>query len=268
MESKWLFPSEVQELEDLVAEGQILIHGGGTGIPRNRVRSVRTVVDLSRIGWDRCVRDGEFIRIGAMCTFNQVVRELGELRPGHILTKSLNAAASTALRNRITVGGSVTFFPVWSDLMGPLLALGASVDLVGTCGGVYPLEDFVSNRGRFKKTVIRSVLIPDEEWLSWYYREVRVGFDYPGCTITLLLRKNGRVVEDFRGVVVGTKNRFMILDQIAQLVKDCPCGDVVVAGLGDELDLAFPDKKSGSSEYFRQVTAVWIERGLAELLER
>lgn len=253
---------------ELVERDNPLIHGGGTGIARAKVRSSSSVVDLSKMGWNKCERESGSIRLGSNCTFSQVVRELKELCPGHILVKALGASASTPLRNRITLGGSVAFFPLWSDLVGPLIALGASVDLVGPSEGTYPVKEYVSNRALFKGSVIRSLVIPDESWDSWYYREVRVGFDYPGFTIAMLARKENGCLEDFRSVVVGTRDRFSILDGAMDGFKGTRCGEINVASLGDSLNLDFPDKKSGSGDYFKQVAAVWFERGLSDLLER
>lgn len=268
MDSKWHFPSTVQELAELIDMDNPLIHGGGTGIPRAKIRSSRSVVDLSRMGWNVCQIEEGMIKLGSTCTFSKVVKELDVLRPGHVLCKALKRSASTPLRNRITLGGSVAFFPIWSDLVGPLIALGGSVDLVGASEGMFPVKDFVSNRSLFKGSVIRSIVVPDDIWDSWYYREVRVGFDYPGFTVTMLARRSQGALEDFRAVVVGTKDRFSVLDGIMDRFKGIRYGEIDVKSLGDSLDLEFPDKKSGSGEYFKQVAAVWFERGLAELLER
>lgn len=268
MESKWHFPSTDKELVDLMEGGNPLIHGGGTGIPRAKVRSAQSVVDLSRLGWDVCETDGDSIKLGSMCTFSRVARELEKIRPGHVLPRALSRAASTPLRNMITLGGSVAFFPLWSDLVGPLIALEGKVDLVGASEGIYPVREFVSNRALFRGSVIRSILIPDQAWDSWYYREVRIGFDYPGFTMTLLSRRDLDKLSDFRAVVVGTKERFSILNLIGERFIGVRCGEVDVKAIGDVLNLEFSDKKSGSGEYFKQVAAVWFERGLAELLER
>ncbi|EFC91845.1 molybdopterin dehydrogenase FAD-binding [Dethiosulfovibrio peptidovorans DSM 11002] len=268
MSSKWLFPSDIDELVGLLERDNPLVHGGGTGIPRGRVRSSKVVVDLGRMGWNRCYEDGKNLLLGATCTFSRTVEQLSRIRPGHILVSALSRAASTPLRNRITLGGSVAFFPLWSDLMGPLLALGASVDLVGTVSGRYPIEHFVSNRGLFRGAVIRSVVVPDLPVDSWYYREVRVGFDYPGFTMTLLAQRDGDILANFRGVCVGTKERFKVLKGVSESLKGIRYGDVDVNAVAEKLELDFPDKKSGSGEYFGQVAKVWFERGLAELLER
>ncbi len=268
MDSKWHFPSTVQELVGLLERDNPLVHGGGTGIPRAKVRSSKSVVDLSRMGWNGCQIEDGVIRLGSTCSFSKAVKELKALRPGHVLCKALERSASTPLRNRITLGGSVAFFPIWSDLVGPLIALGGSVDLVGASEGTFPVKEFVSNRSLFKGSVIRSVTVPDESWDSWYYREVRVGFDYPGFTVTMLARRSEGCLDAFRSVVVGTKERFTVLDGIMDKFKGTRYGEIDVTSLGDSLALDFPDKKSGSGEYFKQVAAVWFERGLSELLER
>lgn len=268
MESKWHFPSTERELIDLIERDDLLIHGGGTGISRERVRSAGSVAALSRMGWDGCTTEGDSIKLGSMATFSKVSEELERMRPGHVLACALSQAASTALRNTVTLGGSIAFFPLWSDLMGPLIALGGKVDLIGASEGVHPVLDYVSKTAVFRNSVIRSVVIPDQTWDSWYYREVRVGFDYPGFTLTLLSKRDGDRISDFKGVVVGTREKFTVLDHLAERIKGARCKDIDVRSLGRDLKPDFPDKKSGSSDYLRQAATVWFERGLAQLLER
>lgn len=268
MDLKWFFPSTVEELVALMSDEKPLLHSGGTGISKERLSRAGAVADLSHMKWDLCREENGIVHLGATCSFSQVVDFMSVLSPGHILTKALFSSASTQQRNRITIGGSVAFFPLWSDLIGPLIALRAEVEVVGAVTGKYPLQEFISHKELFKGTAVKEVLFPLETWQSWYYREVRVGFDYPGFTVTLMTKRDGDRLSDLRAVVVGTRSRYSILKDIEEKLPGKKFSDIDLTGLGDSLDIEFPDKKSGSGAYFRQVAGVWVERGLSELFER
>ena len=268
MDLKWFFPSTVEELVSLMEKDDPLLHSGGTGISRDRLSRAGVVADLSHMGWNLCSKESGSIHLGSTCSFSQVVDFMVSLSPEHILVKALSLAASTQQRNRITIGGSVAFFPLWSDLVGPLIALDSKVEVVGANAGICSLKEYISHKGLFKGSAIKEVFFPLDEWQTWYYREIRVGFDYPGFTITLMVKRDGDSLSDLRAVVVGTKSRYSILKDLEEKLPGRKCSDIDLVGLGNSLDIEFPDKKSGSGAYFRQVAGVWIERGLSELLER
>ena len=66
-----------------------------------------------------------------------------------MLVKALKNTATTPLRNRITVGKRL-LSPLWSNLMGPLLALDAEVEVVGKLNGTHKYEDLLS-KGRVSR---------------------------------------------------------------------------------------------------------------------
>ena len=86
------------------------------------------------------------VELGACTTFADAAAYLESLDGECILAKALGSAASTPLRNRITMGGSTALFPVWSDLVGPLIALGAEVELTGTNPGLFPVARYVDEK--------------------------------------------------------------------------------------------------------------------------
>ena len=91
----------------------------------------RGLVDVGKLGLDYVRIQAGTVRLGAGTTYAGAVRGLAAFDTCHPLVQALGSAATTPLRNRITVGGSVASFPYWSDLMGPLLALEAEVELTG-----------------------------------------------------------------------------------------------------------------------------------------
>lgn len=257
MESKWRFPSEERELLDIVEKEGPLVHGGGTGISKDQVKNSKSVVSLSKMGWDSVESKGDYLKFGSMATFSKASRELERIRPGHVLAEALSKAASTALRNTITLGGSAAFFPLWSDLMGPFIGLGGKVDLIGPSEGIWGIEDYLSRPKDFKGSVIRSLLVPDETWKGWYYRQVRVSFDYPAFTVTLLSKKPKDGPGKFKAVVVGVKERYRVFEG--------PWDGLDSSVVSAKMKLDFPDKKSGSGGYLKDMASVWLERGILEL---
>jgi len=185
----WYYPNSPAEASTLMLRGKTILHAGSTGLRGRDIPSGTSLLDLSKAGLSNCTIKPAAITLGAMCTYADVVKALQEKIPDHILVKSLKPAANTPLRNRITVGGSVAFFPPWSDLMGPLLALDATVVLAGKNEGEYPIAAFIEKKELREQSLITSIKIPAGEWLAAHHREIRSVSDMPAFTITLLLQK-------------------------------------------------------------------------------
>ncbi len=131
----WYYPEDLSEAARLVSDGNKAPHSGGTALIRRGFRGIQGIVDLSRLPMGEIKIQPESIQIGAMCSYDDIIRSIQEVFPHHILVQSLMNSASTPLRNRITAGGSVAAFPAWSDFIGPLLLLNAEVELIGRGAG-------------------------------------------------------------------------------------------------------------------------------------
>jgi CO/xanthine dehydrogenase FAD-binding subunit len=278
-ETEWFFPENLDEVPPLLAKRGVIPHGGGTGIlrmkaPRGRSRGdgggpedggVRGLMDLGRLPLRQFERLGGRVEIGSTLTFAEVVERL---EGDHILARALGGCASTPLRNRITVGGSVALFPVWSDLMGPLVALEADVGLIGAERGVFPLTRYVSEPALRRGTLVTGVSFRDQAWSSFYYRDARTRFDYAAFTVTILLKKGAGKVLDARVVVIGCKGKFSRLHELEEQVKGASAGGARAGGAGalSYPPLSFTGRKFMSPEYLAHCARVELERGLEALL--
>ncbi|HOU31972.1 MAG TPA: FAD binding domain-containing protein [Synergistaceae bacterium] len=267
MSLTWYVPREVQEVPELLAREGVYPHGGGTLILRGKGAKIRGLVDLSLLGLDGVRFEQGTVALGAMVTFAGCVARLGRHDPDHILVKALSRAASTPLRNRITLGGSVAAAPIWSDLLGPLVALDAEVILRGPEGStVTPVASFVREGASWRGALVTGLRFREEGWRAFYHREVTVAFDSPAFTLSILARVSPGRVEELRVVLTGSRERFIRLVTMEELIqgKD-PCG-VKVEGLGERFEAAFPDRRHGSGAWLRTVAGVALERGLREVL--
>lgn len=262
-ELKWYYPRKLEEVVELLREPGVVPHGGGTGILRTGTAKLKGLIDLRGLPLHDFRASKESVEIGAARTFAEVVEDMGRLDPGSVLVQALSQAASTPLRNRITVGGSVALAPIWSDLLGPLVALGAEVSLIGAHEGYYPVADFVRDRVLHKGTLITGVRFGADRWRAHYFRAARTTFDYASFNLTVLLKKGaGGLIEDCRLVVVGNKRQFKRLEEQEKDLIGYKVGEVDFAALATRVKVDFTPKALGSPEYIRHLFGVELERGL------
>jgi len=263
----WFYPQSIDEVSDLLKKYGVIPHGGGTFIGKDRLKHLKGLISLDKLGLDFFNETDETIEIGATMTFSEVSERMRKKMPDSILVKSIGSSLSTALRNRVTTGGSIASFPIWSDLMGPLIALDAKVSLVGEEAVTYKLEEYLKDKKLHKGNLIKSVRFKKDRFDSFYYRFSRTNFDRASFNISMLLKKSPEdCVEDLRVVVVGTKNKYNCLDNLRERVRNKKLKDIDPEGLVDGSEVNFSDKKAGSAEYLKNVVCVEIERGLRKLI--
>lgn len=269
-ETVWHFPTDLAEAVRLLHEPGAAPHAGGTGLLRSGVSNLAALIDLHHLPLRYVTVSGATVEMGAMLTFADCVEQMRSVDPGSILIQSLVRAASTPLRNRITVGGSVVMAPLWSDLTGPLLALDAEVVLLGdgdseaTCPFVRFLEDRTLRKGR----LVKAVRFHLGEWQASYFRATVTRFDYAAFTLTTLVKKSSRqAIEDARVVVTGNKGRYQRLVEVEQAMIGRAAGDLEEPSrIAAKAQVEFARKAIGSPEYVRHLFGVELERAVERAL--
>ncbi len=259
-EIEWYFPRTLEEVIPLLKGDGIIPHGGGTGILRTRLNRIKGLIDLSHLPLHFFQHSHDTVKIGATQTFAEVIEQLDQT---YILTKALSLSASTPLRHRITIGGSVALFPAWSDLMGPLIALEAEVTLVGKLKGTFPIAQYVTDSKLRRGTLITGIEFRNDSWISYYHHEARTHFDYPAFTITILLKKTHNKIEDIRIGIVGCVGKFKRLSNLEDAFKGRGVDEVEVP---TGMDVAFTAKKFMSPEYLKHLAGVYVKKGLQTVL--
>ncbi len=266
---QWYFPETIEEAVLLLGRERTVPHGGGTSLAKSGIHSYSGVVDLSRVPLNYLKTDRGVLEIGANQTFASAADNLSNLYPGCILAAALGSAASTPLRNRITVGGSASLFPLWSDLIGPMAVLEGKICTEGKNGGTYDLPTWLADRSLQKGTLVTSLLFPDvSDWTSLYYREVRVGFDYPAFTVSLIARKNESKIERIRIAVSGGLDRVVRLTELEESLNGADISTVLSLDIRRMSSVPFGRKPAGSPEYLSEIAAVHVERCVKSALFR
>jgi len=258
----WYTPETLEEVLPLLEQEGVYPHGGGTFLLMGGMKKIRGLIDLDRIPLHRFKALKSFIEIGASLTYAEVAENIRKMDPDHVLVKALSKAASTPLRNRITIGGTVSVFPAWSDLMGPLVVLDSEVVTVGPKGGTYPVVRYAKEPAIRKKSLVTAVKFRRYPWEAFYHREVRTRFDYPAFTVTILSKRSGNKIEDIRIVVSGCSGKFARLETVEEFLRGKPATGLDPEEIAAHADVRFPAKKGLDPGYLTHCFRVALRRGL------
>jgi len=166
IQPSYLKPKTLAEAVEELSSGKCRILSGGTDFyPAQGERVVQdAVVDISALKELRGVaRDREFIRIGGLTTWTDVIRTPLP-RCFDALKSAAREVGSVQIQNRGTVAGNLCNASPAADGVPPLLALDAQVELISKCGTRrMPLEDFIVGNRKTQRNLdelLTAVLIP------------------------------------------------------------------------------------------------------------
>lgn len=161
----YLAPTSLPAALEFLRGGDVTVLAGGTDLmPQShagRVTLQRGLLNIRRLpGLAGIGRDGDSLRIGALVTMSELLRD-AEIRTRFaLLAEACDHFASDQLRNAATIGGNVCNASPAGDTLPPLLALDAEVELASKPDGAVvtrrvPLAGFFVGPGR-------TVRAPDE----------------------------------------------------------------------------------------------------------
>ena len=166
----------------------------------------------------------------------------------------------------------------WSgDLAPALIALGASIDILGPTGSRrLPLNDFYVDDGAKPLTLaagefITAVRIPEPtSGMRCGYRKARIrgAIDFPLAGVAACVVVTDSVLTELRVALTGTNSRPILLTGAEALCQQ-PVTPELLTALGKLVQKQVnPMRTSGTSAaYRRQVAAVLAQRLLSELVE-
>lgn len=251
-EIEWFHPKTIDEALSHIRDDLAIPHAGGTGLLMGGLKR-SALVDLRGLGL-RYIKDKiNSYEIGAMSTYTDCAKSLPR---ENILAIALGNAASTPLRNRITIGGSVAMAPMWSDSIGPLIALGARLKFAGE-ERLIAIEEYLRGSEHRKANIIEHIELPKTSGFGYYHRETRTSFDYPMFTLSGFTDGSSSSV-----VITGVKGKFSRLEHAEKALS----GEITVEEAVNRIELEFPSKMQASADYLAQIAVVEIRRCLDKLV--
>lgn len=219
-------PQTLPEALEHLRTKDVTILAGGTDLMvqthAGRAKLGSTLLNIRRIGALHTIEpDGEGIRIGALCTMNELPRDPLIKQHFDILLQACDHFASDQLRNSATIGGNVCNASPAGDSLVPLLALDAQVELQSKPNGSVltrrlSLSEFFTGPGKTQRTAHELVTalwlpMPKPGFVGRFYKfGTRPALDISAISIGIGGVRQGQTLTDVRlayGAVAATPMR-------------------------------------------------------------
>jgi CO/xanthine dehydrogenase FAD-binding subunit len=219
-------PVTLAEALDCLHRGEVTVLAGGTDLmpqtASGRLRFKPTLMNIRRVPeLHGIVRDGDAIRIGALVTVTELMRDPLVREHFPVLVEAGDHFASDQIRNAATLGGNINNASPAGDMLVPLLVLDAEAELAAKPNGSIasrrvPLAAYFTGPGRTARaphellTGVRVPVPPRGHRARFYKFGTRPALDISAISIGLAAVRADGVLSNVRvafGAVAPTPLR-------------------------------------------------------------
>lgn len=215
-----------------------------------------TLIDISNIGLDKIVDSKDSIEVGAMVTERDFETSpvINSLLNGTVAF-STREVMGPAFRNMATIGGSVYGRYPFSDIIAGLLML--DVELVFFPENKMTLTDYLGYKGKVDG-ILTKIIIKKSEGKGFFKKVKTTALDFPLLNI-VVSKRDGKYF-----IAVGS--RPMVATYATKAMEAANAGKSFeeVAAIACE-EYAFADSTTVSKDYRKDLTKVYVRRGLEEV---
>jgi len=235
------------------------------------------LVSLKRLSELRGIRyeADRGVVIGALVTQNEIYRSPVLQERYLSVSDAAHQMASNQIRNLGTVGGNIVNGVPSADLPPILIALGATIRLVGPSGErTLALENFFTGAAQTviaPDEILTDVVIPDGDWTGSRY--LKFGLRRSGALAVAgsaaAVRAEAGTIHEARVVLSSCGPTVIRATAAENYLRGKPVSDEVLdeAGLRAEADSRPRDSIRGSAEYRRNLARVLTKRALKKAIE-
>jgi carbon-monoxide dehydrogenase medium subunit len=215
------------------------------------------------------------IHIGALASLADLEhsREIASRLP--VIAHTMHTLSNVRVRNVATLGGCLAHGDPHMDLPPVLIALGASVRVVGPDGErIFPVAELLTGYYETqlaKNELIAEVIIPPQNGKRSVYLKctTRAAHDWPALGVAVSIDGDRDGVRYANVVISAATERAMRAEKTsAMLVGQRPSGKLLQqAGETASSEVDLIGDAQGSVPYKRQLVRVYVERALRQALE-
>ncbi len=253
------------------------VMGGGVGLiafMKERLMSPAHVIDLKGVEELRQVEElpGRGLRVGAAVTVEELLVG-GKLRKDYaVLHEALAKVADPMIRRRATLVGNLCEAIPWVDSPPALIALGASVQIVGPGGKrSAQVSDFI--RGPVDidlgpAEIVTTVEVPDAKGRESAFEKFTAGSEFSVASVAVVLLNEGRR-KDARVVYGAVNSTPARSPEVEEQIKD----GITPGSIRKAADAAFDkvecmDDVLASSAYRKHLVKVITTKVLRRMMSR
>ena len=275
----YVAPTTVEEALQALADGgedAKVLAGGQSLLPvlRMRLNVPSVVVDLGKIESLRGVRDdGDAIVIGAMTTHSDVFHDALVREHASVICQAIEQLADPQVRHRGTFGGALAHADPAGDLGAPVLALGATFNVVGQGGSrTIEADDFFEDL--FTTAVqdgelLNEIRIPKHTgWGGHYEKFVRVAHQWPIVAVAAAVKvahdSTGATIQEARVGLTNMGSTPLRARSVEQALAGRPATDEAVreAAASAAEGTNPPSDLNGDADYRRHLATVLTRRAV------
>jgi len=263
---EWYYPHTIEDAVKLISQQGVILHGGGTRILKTSSKSIKGLVHVGSLPLNFIHHTDGKTSIGSGSTYDDILRYAHKTNRLSLLAKALSEAASTPLRNRITIGGSLKDFPIWSSLYAPLLVLNAHLEIAGKKDEIISVRDYLEKGIIKSKHLITRVIVDDAPHVAGNVKRFSlIRFEYPVFTVAAALHGKKNVISEASVYITGVKGRFKHCKRAEKFLEGKSLTDEVIAEAGKYFSAKFVSDYRYSAEYKEHTANVFFTDLLIEL---
>ena len=215
------------------------------------------------------------LRIGAMTTLGTLERSDDVRKHAPVITRTLRTLSNVRVRNVATVGGALAHGDPHMDLPPVLMALGATLTVIGPKGErKLAVEDLFA--GYYETVLEKDELIAEVHVASQgskkaSYFKVTTGSadDWPALGVAAVIEANGNAIKSARLVASAATDKATRLKSAEAAVAGKTVDDKLLREAGEAAlgDCEFIADVRGSVPYKRELMKVYVRRAIREALD-
>jgi carbon-monoxide dehydrogenase medium subunit len=215
------------------------------------------------------------LRLGAMTTLNAVERSAEVKKHAPVVTRTMRTLSNVRVRNVATVGGALAHGDPHMDLPPVLMALGATLTVVGPKGErKLALEDLFSGYYETvldKNELISEVHVPTQGAKKAAYMKVTTGSadDWPALGVAVAIEADGNAIKSARVVGSAATAKATRLTTAEAVLNGKSVDDKLLQAAGEAAvaECEFIADVRGSVSYKRELMRVYIGRAVRTAMQ-
>jgi carbon-monoxide dehydrogenase medium subunit len=215
------------------------------------------------------------LRIGAMTTLSALEHSADVRKHAPVITRTLRTLSNVRVRNVATVGGALAHGDPHMDLPPVLMALGATLTVIGPKGErKLAVEDLFA--GYYETVLEKDELIAEVHVASQgskkaSYFKVTTGSadDWPALGVAAVIEANGNAIKSACLVASAATDKATRLKSAEAAVAGKTVDDKLLREAGEAAlgDCEFIADVRGSVPYKRELMKVYVRRAIREALD-
>ncbi len=279
---EYLRPETLEEAIRLLQENSeeaVLLAGGHSLIPilKARLAQPGILIDISRIpGLKGIGREDQALLIGGMTTHHEIESdpEVNEVCP--LLAETASLIGDVQVRNRGTIGGSLSHADPAADYPATLIALDAEFVVTGPDGArSYRAENFFEgpfDTAMEENEILTSIIVPAPQGkIGGAYckaAQQASGFAVCGVAVTVMLSDNGQIEFASIGITGVSASPYRASGVESALTGQAPTAETIEAAADRATEDIEPiEDLYGSAEFRGHLARVWTKRALEQAVK-